>query len=73
MRTDTEIKHLILEIANQDIRIRAVLLNGSKANPSVKSDRRIRSTNTIGHSQYPFPPYWQIGGGKGLFSVNLSG
>lgn len=39
MRTDTEIKHLILEIANQDIRIRAVLLNGSKANPSVKSDR----------------------------------
>ncbi len=39
MRSETEIKNLILVFAKQDDRIRAVLLNGSRANPNVKSDR----------------------------------
>lgn len=39
MRSDTEIKNLILDFAKQDNRIRAVLLNGSRANPNVKPDK----------------------------------
>lgn len=39
MRDETEIKKLILDFARQDARIRAVLLNGSRANPNVKSDK----------------------------------
>lgn len=39
MRTETEIKNLIVDFAKQDDRIRAVLLNGSRANPKVKPDR----------------------------------
>lgn len=39
MRSETEIKNLILDCARQDNRIRSVLLNGSRANPNVKSDR----------------------------------
>jgi len=35
MRSETEIKNLILEFAQQDNRIRAVLLNGSRANPNI--------------------------------------
>ena len=39
MRSETEIKNLLLDFANQDDRIRAVLLNGSRANPNIKPDR----------------------------------
>ena len=39
MRSETEIQNLILDFAKQDSRIRAVLLNGSKANPSIAPDR----------------------------------
>lgn len=39
MRNETEIKNLIVDFAKQDDRIRAVLLNGSRANPKVKPDR----------------------------------
>ncbi|MEO8414795.1 MAG: aminoglycoside 6-adenylyltransferase [Ginsengibacter sp.] len=39
MRSETEIKNLILDFAKQDNRIRAVLLNGSRANPKVIPDR----------------------------------
>lgn len=39
MRSETEIKNLILDFAKQDDRIRAVLLNGSRANPNIKPDR----------------------------------
>lgn len=38
MRNETEIKHLILDFAKKDDRIRAVLLNGSRANPHIKPD-----------------------------------
>lgn len=38
MRSETEIKNLILNFAKQDDRIRAVLLNGSRANPNIKTD-----------------------------------
>jgi aminoglycoside 6-adenylyltransferase len=38
MRSDIEIKNLILDFASQDNRVRAVLLNGSRANPNVKPD-----------------------------------
>ena len=39
MRSETEIKNLILDFAKSDNRIRAVLLNGSRANPNIKPDR----------------------------------
>ena len=39
MRSETEIKNLIIDFAKQDDRIRAVLLNGSRANPNIKPDR----------------------------------
>lgn len=39
MRTETEIKGLILDFARQDNRVRAVLLNGSRANANIKPDR----------------------------------
>ena len=39
MRNEEEIIALILNIAKNDERIRAVLLNGSRANPDVKKDR----------------------------------
>ncbi|HLY70377.1 MAG TPA: aminoglycoside 6-adenylyltransferase [Puia sp.] len=39
MRPSEEIKKLILEKAEKDSRIRAVLLNGSRANPKIKPDR----------------------------------
>jgi len=38
MRNETEIKNLILDFAQHDIRVRAVLLNGSRANPNIKPD-----------------------------------
>ncbi len=38
MRSETEIKNLILDFANKDNRVRAVLLNGSRANPKIKVD-----------------------------------
>jgi aminoglycoside 6-adenylyltransferase len=38
MRSETEIKNLLLDFAQKDNRIRAVLLNGSRANPNVKPD-----------------------------------
>jgi len=38
MRTETEIKNLILDFAKQDHRIRAVLLNGSRADSNIKPD-----------------------------------
>jgi len=38
MRSETEMKELILGIARNDDRIRAVILNGSRANPSATPD-----------------------------------
>lgn len=38
MRSETEIMNLILEIAREDPRIRAVMLNGSRSNPRVRPD-----------------------------------
>jgi aminoglycoside 6-adenylyltransferase len=38
MRSETEIINLILQVARQDERIRAVVLNGSRANPTVVKD-----------------------------------
>lgn len=39
MRSETEIKTLILDTASKDDRIRAVLLNGSRANPNIQPDK----------------------------------
>lgn len=39
MRSTDEIKELIISKANSDDRIRAVLLNGSRANPKIKPDQ----------------------------------
>lgn len=39
MRNETEIKNLIARFAGKDERIRAVLLNGSRANPNVEHDK----------------------------------
>jgi aminoglycoside 6-adenylyltransferase len=39
MRSEEEIISLILNVAKADERIRAVLLNGSRANPNVKKDK----------------------------------
>ena len=39
MRSEAQIKKLILDFAKQDDRIRAVLLNGSRANPNSKPDK----------------------------------
>lgn len=38
MRTEKEMFDLILDVANNDNRIRAVYMNGSRANPNVKKD-----------------------------------
>lgn len=38
MRTEKEMYHLILEVAQKEERIRAVYLNGSRTNPSVPKD-----------------------------------
>jgi aminoglycoside 6-adenylyltransferase len=38
MRSAAEIKKLIIDTANKDERIRAVLLNGSRANPKIQPD-----------------------------------
>ena len=39
MRSETEIKKLVLDFARHDDRVRAVLLNGSKANPNIQPDK----------------------------------
>lgn len=39
MRNEEEIKKLILQVANSDNRIRAVLLNGSRANSKISADK----------------------------------
>lgn len=39
MRNSDEIKKLIIEFARSDERVRAVLLNGSRANPNVRPDK----------------------------------
>ncbi len=39
MRSEQTMTDLILEVAQKDARIKAVLLNGSRANPSVKKDK----------------------------------
>ena len=39
MRNETEIKNLIVDFAKQDDRVRAVLLNGSRADANIKPDR----------------------------------
>lgn len=38
MRTEKEMFDLILSVANRDSRIRAVYMNGSRANPNIKKD-----------------------------------
>ena len=38
MRSEKEMMDLILSIAYEDDRIRAVILNGSRTNPNVKPD-----------------------------------
>ncbi len=38
MRNEAEIEKLVIGVAQSDDRVRAVLLNGSRANPKVKSD-----------------------------------
>jgi aminoglycoside 6-adenylyltransferase len=38
MRTEQEMYDLILEVAKKDDRIRAVYMNGSRTNPTVKKD-----------------------------------
>ncbi|GLC32613.1 aminoglycoside 6-adenylyltransferase [Clostridium omnivorum] len=38
MRTEKEMFNLILGVANSDVRIRAVYMNGSRANPNAKKD-----------------------------------
>lgn len=38
MRTEKEMFDLILGVANRDSRVRAVYMNGSRANPNVKKD-----------------------------------
>ena len=38
MRSEAEIKALIISIATNDNRIRSVLLNGSRANPGITAD-----------------------------------
>jgi len=39
MRTNEEIKKIILEIAEKESKIRAILLNGSRANPKIVPDK----------------------------------
>lgn len=39
MRSEQEMYDLILNTARQDDRIRAILLNGSRANPHARRDR----------------------------------
>ncbi|QHT69932.1 aminoglycoside 6-adenylyltransferase [Rhodocytophaga rosea] len=38
MRSESEVTNLILQVARQDERIRAVVLNGSRANPNARKD-----------------------------------
>ncbi|WP_370224364.1 aminoglycoside 6-adenylyltransferase, partial [Cytobacillus sp.] len=37
-RTETDMMNLILSTAREDVRVRAVILNGSRANPNVRKD-----------------------------------
>ncbi|MGJ1418839.1 aminoglycoside 6-adenylyltransferase [Sphingobacterium spiritivorum] len=39
MRTASEIKNMIIAFGERDLRIRAILLNGSRANPAAKPDK----------------------------------
>jgi len=39
MRAETEIKYLIVDFGTKDDRVRAILLNGSRANPNAKPDK----------------------------------
>jgi aminoglycoside 6-adenylyltransferase len=39
MRAETEIKNLIVDFGTKDDRVRAILLNGSRANPNIKPDK----------------------------------
>lgn len=39
MRTEQEMFHLILDFAKTDSRVRAVYMNGSRANPSASKDQ----------------------------------
>ena len=39
MRSEAEIKDLVINFAKHDDRIRAVFLNGSRANPNTPSDK----------------------------------
>jgi len=39
MRAETEIKNLIVDFGTQDDRVRAILLNGSRANPNARHDK----------------------------------
>ena len=39
MRSKSDMKNLIFEVALKDERIRTVLLNGSRANPNIKPDK----------------------------------
>jgi aminoglycoside 6-adenylyltransferase len=39
MRSEEEIMFMLLDVAKKDERIRAVLLNGSRANPTGKKDK----------------------------------
>ena len=39
MRAETEIKNLIVDFGTKDDRVRAILLNGSRANPNAKQDK----------------------------------
>lgn len=39
MRTEEEIIAMLLSVAEEDIRIRGVILNGSRTNPDIKKDR----------------------------------
>lgn len=38
MRTEKQILDLVLKVANQDKRVRAVCMNGSRTNPNVPKD-----------------------------------
>ena len=39
MRSEEEMMHLILQVAKDDERVRAVYLNGSRTNPNAPKDR----------------------------------
>ena len=39
MRAETEIKNLIVDFGTKNDRVRAILLNGSRANPNARHDK----------------------------------